>query len=101
VLAGEVSSIIRVSAELKHSITEQFDEMTRRADEHWQEVEEHSETLAAIYESSRESAAKAFKDREYHQALEFARAAEAIAHVKQHGSLKLESGRKNLQLKRA
>ena len=99
VLAGEVSGIVRVSADLKESITGQFDELTRRADEHWQKEEDHSNTLTEIYESSRMSAIKAFKARAYHQALEFARAAEALAHVKQHGFLKLESGRKNLQLK--
>ena len=101
ILAGEVSGIVRVSAKLKESITEQFDELTRRADEHWEEEEEHSSILTGIYQSVRNSATKTFKTRAYHQALEFARAAEALAHVKQHGSLKLESGRKNLQLKSA
>jgi pterin-4a-carbinolamine dehydratase len=102
VLAGEVSGIVRVSAELKESITEQLDELTRRADEHWEEEEEeHSSILTGIYQSSRNSAIKAFKARTYHQALEFARAAEALAHVKQHGPLKLERGHKNLQLKSA
>ena len=101
VLAGEVSAIVRVSADLNESITEHFDDLTRRADEHWEEEEEHSKTLTEIYEFSRKGAARAFKARDYHQALEFARAAEALAHVKQHRSLKLESGRKNLQLKSA
>jgi uncharacterized protein with gpF-like domain len=100
VLAGEVSGVVRVSADLKESITEQFDELMRRAEEH-QEEEEHSSILTAIYQSARNSAAKAFKARDYHQALEFARAAEALAHVKQHGALKLESGRKSFQLKNA
>ncbi|WP_353072475.1 hypothetical protein [Tunturiibacter gelidiferens] len=101
VLAGEVSGVVRISAELKQSITEHFDELRQRADEHWEEEEEHSNILAGIYQSSRNSAAKAFKTRAYHQALEFARAAEALAHVKQHGPLKLERGHKNLQLKSA
>ena len=101
VLAGEVSAIVRVSAELKESITEHFDELMRRADEHWREEEEHSSILTSIYQSARSSATKTFKTRAYHQALEFARAAEALAHVKQHGSLKLESGSKNLHLKGA
>jgi len=101
ILAGEVPGIVRVSAELKESITEQFNELTRRADEHWEEEEEHSSILTRIYQSARNSATKMFKTRAYHQALEFARAAEALAHVKQNGSLKLENGRKNLQLKSA
>ncbi len=99
ILAGEVSSIARISADLKESITDQFDELARRADEHWEEEEEQAGILTEIYESSRKSATKAFKARDYHQALEFARAAEALAHVKQHGLLKLESGNKNRQLK--
>jgi hypothetical protein len=96
-----VFGIVRVSADLKQSITEQFEDLTRRAAEHWEEEEEHPNTLTEIYESSRKSATKAFKARDYHRALEFARAAEAVAHVKQHGPLKLESGRKNFQLKSA
>jgi pterin-4a-carbinolamine dehydratase len=101
VLAGEVSGVVRVSAELKESITEQVDELMRRADEHWEEEEEHSSLLTDIYESSRASAGRAFRARAYHQALEFARAAEALAHVKQHGPLKLEIGHNRLQLKSA
>jgi hypothetical protein len=99
VLAGEVSGVVRISAELKQSITEYFDELTRRADDRWEEEAQHSNILAGIYQSSRNSAAKALKAHAYHQALEFARAAEALAHVKQHGPLKLERGHKNLQLK--
>ena len=67
VLAGEVSDIVRVSAELKESISEQYDELMRRADEHWEEEEEHSSLLTGIYRSARDSAAKAFKARAYHQ----------------------------------
>lgn len=90
VLIGEVSGVVHVSAELKESIMEQFDELARRADEHWEKEEEHSSILTGIYQNFRNSAAKALKARTYHQALEFARAAEALAHVKQHGPFKLE-----------
>lgn len=101
VLVGEVSGVVRVSAELKESITEHFDELTRRAEEDWEEDEEHLNILTEIYQSSRNSATDAFKVRAYHQALEFARAAEALAHVKPHGPFKLERGHKYLQLKSA
>ena len=101
VLAGEVAAAVGISADLKQSITEHFHELTRRADEHWEEEEEHSHILAGIYHSARTGAAKAFKARAYHQALEFARAAEALAHVKQHGPLKLERGHDHLQIKEA
>jgi hypothetical protein len=100
-MGDEVSDVVRVSAELRNSITEQFDELTRRTDEHWREEEEHSDILTGIYQSARNSAAKAFNARAYHQALEFARAAEALAHVKQHGPLKLERDHNNLQLQSA
>jgi hypothetical protein len=98
VRADDVSGVVSISAELKKSITEHFDELTRRADEHWGEEDEYSNTLAGIYQSSRSCAAKAFKARAYHQALEYARAAEALAHVKRHGPLKLGRGHKNMQL---
>ena len=76
VLADGVSGVVRVSAELKESITEHFEELTRRADENWEEEEEHSSILTGIYQSARNSATKTFKTRAYHQAFEFARAAE-------------------------
>jgi len=101
VLAGEGRDVARVSAELKESIAEQFDESMRRADEHWNEEGEHSASIGEIYESSRKNASKAFEAEFYHQALEFARGAEALAHVKEHGLLKLESGHKKLHLKSA
>jgi hypothetical protein len=101
VLAGKVSGIVRVSAELKESIAEQFHELMRRADKHLEEEEKHSNILAGIYQSACNSATKALKAHAYYQALEFARAAEALAHVKQHGPLNLERGNKNLQLKSA
>jgi hypothetical protein len=98
-MAGEVSEVVRVSAELKDSITEQFHELTRRAAEHWDVEQKHSGVLNDIYQSACRSASHAFKAGAYHQALEFARAAEALAHVKQHGPVKLERSRNNLQLK--
>jgi hypothetical protein len=101
VLAGEASGIVRVSAELKEAITEQFDDLTRKAQEHWQQQEEPSDIVAATYQSSRNSASKAFKANAFHQALEFARASEALAHVKQLGPLKLESGGTSPRLKSA
>jgi hypothetical protein len=97
---GEASWDVRISAELKTSITDQFDELMRWADEHWGEIES-SGILAEIYQSSRDSATRAFKARAYHQALEYARAAEALAHVKQRGAPKLVRGNQDLQLKSA
>lgn len=94
-LAGEVASSGQVSTELEESIAEHFEELTRRADEHWND--EHS-IVAALYKDARRSASKAFKQGAYHEALEYARAAEALSHVKQDRSLKLGTGKKALQL---
>jgi len=98
-LAGVTSGVIRISAELKQSIAEHFDELKRRGDEHWVEGEENSNTLARIYQIARNSATEAFKARAYHEALEYARAAEALAHVKQHASLKVAEGNKTCRSK--
>ncbi len=98
VLAGSGHGFGRISAELKQSITEHFNELTRRADEHWENEEQHSSALAQFYQSSRKGAVKALKEGAYHRALEFARAAEALAHVRQDRQPKLETDVSKLQL---
>jgi len=79
-------------------ITEHIDELVGRADEHREDRDERPSALTAIYNGSRKNASKAFKHGAYHQALEFARAAEVLAHVRQHGPRKLERGKKALKL---
>ncbi len=86
-----------VSPQLERSIAEHFDELMHRAEKHWKEGK-RSSILREIYASSCESASRAFRARAYHQALEFARASEALAHVKLHGPLELGSGHKTLRL---
>ena len=98
-LSGDITDVASISAELRQSITEHYDELTRKAEEHWKG--ESPGVLAMIYRHTRDSAATAFKDGAYHQALEYVRAAEALAHVKEHGPLRLEQGQNHLQLKRA
>jgi hypothetical protein len=97
-LAEEDSKKVQLSDVLVQSITEYFDEMIGRADEHWEGHEEGPGALTAIYNSSRKNATKAFRNGAYHRALEFARAAEALAHVKREGPHKLEQGKKALKL---
>lgn len=96
-LADEDSKKVLLSDELVQSITEHFYELIGRADEHWEDHEEAPGTLTAIYMSSRKSATRSFMHGAYHKALEFARAAEALALVKKHGPRKLEHGKKALQ----
>ena len=94
-LAGDRSRGVAVSAELKTAIAEHFEELSQRADEHWDNKEKRPETLSAIYLSCRKSAAKAFKLGAYHQALEYIRAAEALAHGKDHGLPALPAGKQD------
>jgi hypothetical protein len=97
-LTDQVSKKVQLSGELVQSITEHFNELTGRAEEHWLKHEEHLGVFTAIYKSTRKNAAAAFKHGAYYQALEFARATEALAHVSPHGAHKLKRGEKVLRL---
>lgn len=96
-----------LAPELERAIHKQFQDLTRRADEQWQDRPEHTELVAAIYESSRISALRAFENAAWYRALEFARAAEALAQVDASGSdgrgpsrapRQLERGKTSLKL---
>lgn len=91
-LAGESARDHKLVSPLPEAIAEKFDELNRRADEHWNYQEERPEVLTVLYQSARKGAVKAYKASHFFKALEFARAAEALAHVKSHASLKLTSG---------
>lgn len=91
-LASEYAEVANIGPQLTAAIDEQFEDLMRRADEHWEDGQPASSALAPIYETARRSAAKAHKSANYFQALEFARAAEALAHGKNHGPLKLKPG---------
>jgi hypothetical protein len=97
-LADQASKKVRLSAELVQSITERFNELTGRAEEHWLEHKEEPGVFTAIYKNSRKNATAAFKHGAYHQALELARATEALAHVSPHGAHKMKRGEKVLRL---
>jgi len=91
-LASAYAEVSPVGPELTAAIAEQFEDLLRRAEEHWEEEPSSSEALKTIYETARKSAAQAHKSANYFQALEFARAAEALAHARNHGPLKLKPG---------
>ncbi len=97
-LADNSPDSVCVSTDLQKSIAEQFKGLLEKADEHWEGSEKAPGPLTAIYQNSCKNAAKALKNGIYHQALEFARAAEALAHVKRHGIHKLEKAKKALNL---
>ena len=99
-LADDGSVTNRVSTELRSSIQDHFNELTRKADEHWEEQHTHPGSVTTLYQSSRRNASRAFRNGAFYQALEFARAAEALAHVKEtDGPHGLEAGRNSLLLK--
>ena len=100
-LADKRPDTVRLAAELESSIEEQYVDLSRRADDHWEDNGQQSVLVTAIYERARNSAAKAFKNGAYHRALEFARAAEALAHVDQQDFEKLVTGKKSLKFKAA
>ena len=97
-LTDPVSKRVRLSGELVQSITEHFNELALRAEEHWLKREEQPGVFAAIYKSTCKNATAAFKNGAYYQALEFARASEALAHVSPNGAYKLKRGEKVLRL---
>ena len=68
---------------LERVISEEFEHLTHKAEERWEHGDRH-EGLAAIYKFSLQTAKTALRHCEYHRALELARAADALAGVKQH-----------------
>ena len=97
-LAGKDSEKVKLSNQLVQSIAEHLNELTGRPEKHWLDHDEEPGVFTAIYKSSRKNATTALKHGAYHRALEFARAAEALAHVSPHGAHKLKRGEKVLRL---
>jgi hypothetical protein len=85
--------------ELLAAIHEQFERLQHKANEHWKEQHKPHGELARIYEAAKTASAKALKEEQYHRALEFQRAAEALAHVELQPARKLAAGQKQRQLK--
>lgn len=88
-----------VSPALLEAIAEQYEHLGEKAAEHWDDHSGASEDLTRIYETARKAAGEAFADNLYHQALEYQRAAEAIAHVHLQPGPKLQAGKPRRQLK--
>lgn len=73
-----------VDPKLMSAITKEFGHKLEKAGEHWSGEKEHDRKVEAIYTRTAERARKAFDGAAYRQALELARGAEALAHVKVH-----------------
>jgi hypothetical protein len=96
-LTSQVSKKVQLSGELVQSITEHFNEVTGRAEEHWLKHKEQPCVFTAIYKSSLKDATAGFKHGAIHQALEFAHATEALAHIGPNGADELKRGEKVLR----
>ena len=81
-----------VDANLVVAITKEFGHKLDRAEEHWSDGDNHHDTVGEIYSKTTERAQKAFDSTAYRQALELARGAEALAHVKVHETKQLGAG---------
>jgi hypothetical protein len=97
-LAGESAKLSQISRDLEHTIMAEVEHLTNRAEEHWEHEVERDKAVTAIYKNARKRTKQAIEKCAYHQALEFARAAEALTHTKQHGQQRLESAKERLKL---
>jgi hypothetical protein len=102
-LGSERSKSSAVAADLKATITEEFDHLLERAEEHWAQGNEGDRHAAVVslYKRVCKRAKKALDEKSYRPALELAHAAEALAHVRKHGADQLPSGKEHLKLGRS
>jgi hypothetical protein len=82
----------RLSEELEEAIHSQYEHMMDKADEHWTDGDARSGEITSIYESMNSLAETAYRKGAFRRALEFARGAEALAHVKDVGENLLGEG---------
>ena len=90
----------RVSDELVRVVTEELEHLERRANDHWdeQEDEERHLSLTELFHSALRDSTTAAKAGQYRRALELARSAEALSHVKKHGPDELGEGEARLDV---
>jgi hypothetical protein len=89
----------RLSEELLSVIHADYEDLTDRAEEHWERHESgRPSTVIPLYDVMREAADHAFDKGAYRRALEFARGAEALAHVRG-PELALDAGKPQKKLK--
>jgi hypothetical protein len=80
-LASNAKAETKVDKTLMSAVQKEFDKLTERASDHWEEEEEREPSVTELYLQSRHAAQTAFSKRRYRQALELARAAEALSHL--------------------
>jgi len=73
----------RVSEELASALNEEYEHLVDKAEEHWQKHEgKRPDAIVPVYDSMLQFANIALEKGAYRRALEFARGAEALAHVR-------------------
>jgi hypothetical protein len=83
----------RLSEELDAAINAEYEHLGDKAAEHWEKHEGNRPAeIEAVYESMVELADAAFAKGAYRRALEFARGAEALAHVRGNDQPMIEEG---------
>ncbi len=83
----------RLSEALVDAIHADYEHMLDKAEEHRERHgDETPAAVGALYDTMLEAASEAFDKGAYRRALEFARGAEALAHVRGHAAAKLEDG---------
>ncbi len=88
---GSQAKASRLSSELSEAIQAEYEHLIDKADEHWAKHQgDRPGTIEEVYDAMLEAANSAYQKGAYRRALEFARGAEALAHVRGGGSPLLE-----------
>jgi hypothetical protein len=89
-LASQNAIPIKVSGATEQAIEDEFQHLSRKAEEHWDPRGANSQ-IAAIYDATLDNAQRAFKKSSFHVAMESIRAAEALARVEPLGPTRLSA----------
>lgn len=84
-LAAEHAKQTKVSGVVQDALEQEYHHLTDKAAEHWGHAAKRHRAVAALYKSSLQSSKRALERGAYREAMEFVRAAEALAHVEKHG----------------
>ena len=98
-MAADSPEQAKLSGLIKTSLEDEHRHLADKAAEHWDDGA-HPASLHALYESSLQSSLRALKRFSYREAMEFVRAAEALAHVDKLGPEKLSAGAGSIKLTR-
>jgi len=91
----------QIGDDLQEAIDREYEHLIERAAEHWDEQDEEPPTaFASIYEKTYAAAEAAWNKGAFRRALELARGAEALSHVRGLSELQLHDGGSRGRLKR-